>query len=40
MLILNVSRGGRNLVLGQTTDSDGGEVTEIIVSELKTFGRI
>ena len=34
------SDGGRTLLLGQTTDSGGGGVTEILASELKNIGRI
>ena len=32
--------GGRKILLGNTTDSDGGGVTESLVSELKNVGRI
>ena len=34
------SDGGRTLLLGHTTDSGGGGVTESLVSELKNIGRI
>ena len=32
--------GERTLIIGQTTDSDGGGVTESLSSELKNVGRI
>ena len=32
--------GGIKLLLGQTTDSGGGGVTDSLVSELNCFGRI